>query len=182
MGYSQSAIEKRMVTHHQLPTSTSQPNPGHRPTRKISFDYGQEGLIELTDPNWKDRPGKFRDVDVVAIHGLNGNPISTWEYRDKDQSSYCFWLRDLLPVSLPGARVFTYGYNSGLFLSHSVENMNIASATLLTYLALERSKIREVCTSAHVFSFAHPLALKICTHFCVGRWVDPRSRLLLHGI
>ena len=54
-------------------------------------------------------------VDIVAIHGLNGNAISTWRH----QPDGTVWLRDLLPNSLPGCRVYTYGYPSKIFSQSS---------------------------------------------------------------
>lgn len=50
------------------------------------------------------------DIDVVAIHGLNGHPLKTWKHSDGT-----LWLRDLLPGLLPGANVYTYGYPSEFF-------------------------------------------------------------------
>ena len=44
-------------------------------------------------------------ADIIAIHGFNGSPYSTWTHSDGTM-----WLRDLLPTFLPGSRVFTFGY------------------------------------------------------------------------
>jgi hypothetical protein len=49
-------------------------------------------------------------VDFIALHGINGHPWETWEHDDGT-----IWLRDLLPQSLPGARVWTYGYPASVF-------------------------------------------------------------------
>jgi hypothetical protein len=44
----------------------------------------------------------------VAIHGLYENQTETWT----DPETGVFWLRDLLPPRLPGARILTYGYKA----------------------------------------------------------------------
>ncbi|TAQ91490.1 hypothetical protein B7494_g267 [Chlorociboria aeruginascens] len=52
------------------------------------------------------------DLDIVAVHGLNGNAMDTWTHVDNVQS--VMWLRDLLPLTPPfgSARIMTFGYNS----------------------------------------------------------------------
>jgi hypothetical protein len=54
------------------------------------------------------------EVDIVAVHGLGGRRLRTWR-NDKGE----IWLQKWLPSSLPGARVYTYGYNSDLVFSSS---------------------------------------------------------------
>ncbi|KAF8526885.1 hypothetical protein BU17DRAFT_7170, partial [Hysterangium stoloniferum] len=44
---------------------------------------------------------------IVAIHGLDGDP--EWSFT---ASNGVLWLRDLLPTSIPTARVLTYGYDA----------------------------------------------------------------------
>ncbi|KIW00621.1 uncharacterized protein PV09_07817 [Verruconis gallopava] len=53
------------------------------------------------------------EVDIVAIHGLNGDAIKTWT---ADSTGVC-WLKhpDYLPKSIPKARILTYGYNANIF-------------------------------------------------------------------
>jgi len=66
----------------------------------------------------------------VAIHGLNGDAYTTWEHENGT-----LWLRDLLPDTLPGSRVYTYGYPSGVFWSNSVAGLRDFSQHLLECLA-----------------------------------------------
>lgn len=68
-------------------------------------------------------------VDIVAIHGLNGDAFSTWEHENGT-----LWLRDLLPSALPGSRIFTYGYPSKLFFSKSLASLRDYSQRLLSSL------------------------------------------------
>ena len=51
-------------------------------------------------------------VDIVLIHGLNGNPRTTWTAKNG-----VFWPTDLLPVTLKSAkaRILVYGYNADVY-------------------------------------------------------------------
>lgn len=68
-------------------------------------------------------------MDIIAIHGLNGNAYSTWRHKNGT-----LWLRDLLPNDLPGARIFTYGYPAEVLFSKSVGDIIDYSRGFLTEL------------------------------------------------
>lgn len=68
------------------------------------------GLIKLADTTPGPDGGEQYPVDIVAVHGLNGDSYTTWTHQNGS-----LWLRDFLPGSLPGCRVFTYGYPSQVF-------------------------------------------------------------------
>ncbi|MCJ1425262.1 hypothetical protein MMC29_003150 [Sticta canariensis] len=57
-------------------------------------------------------PGIDPIVDIVAVHGLNGHREKTWTYSNETGGDSIMWLRDLLPVKIPRARVWTWGYDS----------------------------------------------------------------------
>lgn len=59
------------------------------------------GIVELFKPK-----GGVIDIDIVAVHGLQGDAIRTWTH---EKSQIC-WLRDLLPRKIPNARVLSWGY------------------------------------------------------------------------
>jgi hypothetical protein len=84
-------------------------------------------------------------VDIVAIHGLNGDAYTTWQH-----DNGTLWLRDLLPSALPGSRVFTYGYPSELFWSNSVATLRDYARNLLMSLrAVSEGKQRPIIFVCH---------------------------------
>lgn len=84
------------------------------------------------------------DMDVIAIHGLGGHPRNSWTCENAE--GQVFWLQDLLPKALPGARIFTYGYNSEIFFSPSTANIDTYAKGLLDHLVVEREQSLAVCT------------------------------------
>ncbi len=47
-------------------------------------------------------------ADIVFVHGLTGNGLTTWEKADT------VWPRDLLPKVVPAARVITSNYDADI--------------------------------------------------------------------
>ncbi|KAM0806593.1 putative NACHT domain-containing protein [Seiridium cardinale] len=68
------------------------------------------GMFSLTGGSTSTAGPGTHPVDIIAVHGLNGDAFTTWTH-----SNGTFWLRDYLPSSLPGCRVYTYGYPSRMF-------------------------------------------------------------------
>lgn len=68
-------------------------------------------------------------VDIIAVHGLNGDAYRTWTHENG-----VLWLRDLLPGLLPGCRVFTYGYPSQVAFSTSFARVQDYARQLLSSL------------------------------------------------
>ncbi|KAH6714466.1 Alpha/Beta hydrolase protein, partial [Leptodontidium sp. MPI-SDFR-AT-0119] len=71
-------------------------------------------------------------LDIVAIHGLNGDARRSWTKGDGP-----LWLQENLPRSLPGARVYTYSYNSKVW-SSSRGDVRDWAKTLLVCLSSQR--------------------------------------------
>ena len=96
-----------------------------------------EGLKLLTSSaETSDNGSEYYGLDIIAIHGLNGHPRNTWT--SQSPGGETFWLQDLLPASLPGARVFTFGYDSRTFFSESTSTMNAFARNLLDHLEFKR--------------------------------------------
>jgi hypothetical protein len=87
------------------------------------------GLSLLSDDRCLDDSRDLIGVDIVAIHGLNGDAYSTWKHENGTM-----WLKDLLPSALPGSRIFTFGYPAELFWSKSVASLRDYSHSLLSSL------------------------------------------------
>ena len=71
-----------------------------KPTDNQLPDPEQNGLKLLY-------AGPDPQVDIVAVHGLNGHCEKSWT-----TSNRVNWLVDLLPNDLPNMRVYTWGYNA----------------------------------------------------------------------
>ncbi|KAM0817195.1 putative cytochrome P450 [Seiridium cardinale] len=73
--------------------------------------YGIQEIYRPTD--------READVDIVAVHGLNGDATRTWTARKRNVS----WLShpDFLPGYIENARVLVWGYNSSFSTLTGVE-------------------------------------------------------------
>lgn len=73
------------------------------------------------------------------MHGLNGHREKSWT----NSESKILWLRDLLPLQLPNARVLTFGYDADtLKLSPGVSQLglNDHAASLVAELLRVRAE------------------------------------------
>ncbi|EAS28259.3 uncharacterized protein CIMG_09463 [Coccidioides immitis RS] len=68
--------------------------------------------------------------DLVAIHGLNGDPIKTWTHGETG----VMWLKDLLPEAIPNIRIMTFGFNACLNSFTARLDLHAISTKLLTEL------------------------------------------------
>lgn len=75
-----------------------------------------------------------KNVDVVAVHGFQGDAYKTWEH---DNGS--LWLRAFLPADIPNARIMTFGYNSAATFSKSVPKIENKALQLLNHFSTKRS-------------------------------------------
>lgn len=109
---------------------------GRRPlssdgSSRQSSEPRQYGLFTISEP--QDADGSA-DLDIVAIHGLNGHFQQTWT----DPVTNFNWLREALPDALPHARIFSFSYNSVLQFSKSTANLHVFADQLLESLLIER--------------------------------------------
>ena len=73
---------------------------------------------------------------LVAVHGLNGDPIKSWTH---PKTGSC-WLKDkeFLPQDVPGARFFTFGYNADVCFGNTTAEIVDHAKDLLSSLIDER--------------------------------------------
>lgn len=99
------------------------PIPSAAPVRPLE----KIGLFELSSEDGE------KTVDVVAVHGLQGDAYETWEHENGS-----LWLRDFLPVDVPFARIMTFGYDSTVAFSRSVAKIEDKALELLNRLSRKR--------------------------------------------
>ncbi|KAH7187039.1 hypothetical protein DER44DRAFT_637687, partial [Fusarium oxysporum] len=89
---------------------------------------------------------------IVAVHGLGGHRMKTWESRNG-----CVWLRDLLPQRLTdagiAARVMSFGYDSTTVFSRAVTDIDVQAGILLNSLRglrqTQQERNRKIIFIAH---------------------------------
>ncbi|KAK8061435.1 hypothetical protein PG994_007801 [Apiospora phragmitis] len=76
-------------------------------------------------------------VDIVFIHGLSGDYISTWTHKN----NVC-WIKDtnFLPHSFPAARIMSFKYDSGKIIEGMSQSITSLSKELLSALWTKRTK------------------------------------------
>ena len=73
---------------------------------------------------------------IIALCGLGGHAFGSFNERSSDH----MWLRDNLPVDFPEARVLTYGYDTKLENSRSIQDLEAIAGTFRTALKIARPK------------------------------------------
>ena len=114
----------------QQPAQTIQSSPN------TSNQIDKHGLYLLNpQPSHSDGVGAEETflLDIVALHGITGDAYNTWTHENGK-----FWLRDFVPEDLPGARVFSFGYDAKVFCSRSKGNIESFARSLLEGLTRER--------------------------------------------
>lgn len=72
-------------------------------------------------------------VDVVAVHGLGGDTYRTWQHPNGN-----IWLHHI-SEELPGARIYTYGYDSGVSFSRGAGTLREFARHMLNLIRLTRN-------------------------------------------
>ncbi|QPC72754.1 hypothetical protein HYE68_003506 [Fusarium pseudograminearum] len=137
------------LPHAELTPENSSPRPDESSssiTESTKSSTTTHGLSLLVDSKPDEAGLMDFPVDIVAIHGLNGNAISTWRH----QPDGTVWLRDLLPDFLPGCRVYTYGYPSKIW-SQSSERIQEYALNLLVALRDVREDLNAEETEIDLF-------------------------------
>ncbi|KAK0665939.1 hypothetical protein QBC41DRAFT_399327 [Cercophora samala] len=88
-------------------------------------------------------PSTAPNFDVVLVHGVNGDPVKTWESKntatdqDRELGDTVLWPQHLLPTQFPGARVFSFGYNGDIYHNDSSAGIRDLAKTLLSSLSIQ---------------------------------------------
>ena len=121
-----------------------------------SSDRGSAGLVQQDTPeNAEELTGLHVlrsgvepvNVDIVAVHGLEGHPYATWTHPNDH-----LWLRDSLPDYLPNTRVMTFGYDAAIF-TKSVADVRDTARALLS----ELNTRRKGCQGRPIMFICHSL-------------------------
>jgi hypothetical protein len=159
--HSASPVTPEVSIPSSAPTPTaerpSRDTPG--PVPRIPLDIpkqcptipeAHDGLFRLDGGESAAGESEQYPVDIVAVHGLNGNCFTTWTHPRTGQ----LWLRDFLPSALPGCRVYTYGYPSRVF-SGSVLDVRGFAGRFLFDLQELRDDAGQVRSAAMVVWAVH---------------------------
>lgn len=112
-------IKNRTQSHSRSRSKgTTAPNGSvSKPGEDDAYAHDEEYGLLLLNPDSEAISAHYEkvyEVDVVAVHGLGGRRLKTWR-NDRGE----IWLQKWLPDSIPGARVYTYGYDSDPIFSDS---------------------------------------------------------------
>lgn len=107
------------LSQHGAEPSAQAPASQHpQPKEKI-------GLLELA----KGMHDVEKIIDVVAVHGLQGDLYQTWTHENDTM-----WLESILPDKVPFARIMTFGYDSTIAFSSSAAKLEDKSIELINRL------------------------------------------------
>jgi hypothetical protein len=75
---------------------------------------------------------------IIAVHGLDGHRDQSWTA----DSNKKMWLKDFLPLDIPNARIFTYGYNASTHGNPGIEFLDQHAEGFVDHLCLN---LPDVC-------------------------------------
>jgi hypothetical protein len=115
--------------------------PQSLPTTPSALEGEQYGMF-IFQPKPSDQGGL---VDIVAIHGLGGHYQKTWTWEPSERSigEPHNWLRESLPKQIPAARIMSFGYNSTVWLSRSIADIQTFAEQLILGLDINRKSDHE---------------------------------------
>lgn len=77
----------------------------------------------------------YMTTSIIAVHGLNGNAITTWTH----EKSRMMWLETLLSVALPMSRIMSYGYDAKIYKSSSTLHIMDNASDMLSKVQAMRT-------------------------------------------
>ncbi|KAL2041461.1 hypothetical protein N7G274_005843 [Stereocaulon virgatum] len=157
-------------------TSRKSEGPQDEATSAVAPDRSKgSGLYSLSNKKSgeDDTDAEPFEVDIVAIHGLNGDAYETWTHHRSQK----LWLRDMLPQDMPGARVYTYSYPSQLLFSRSTATISDYAMKLLAYL----NSIRASRERRPIVFVAHDLGGIVLKQALLLAQIDPNYLSILES-
>jgi hypothetical protein len=119
-------------------------------------------------------------LSCVAISGLGGHAFGSF----KERGGSHMWLRDSLPIDIPGTRIIIYGYDTQLHGSHTFQDLEALATSLRVHLlglSTQRSSDAEPHTKPLVF-VAHSLGGLLVKQAIIQMKPDQNSQALLNSI
>ena len=101
---------------------------------------GLQVLSPSNDAGAGAREPEVINADIVAVHGLYGDPKEIWTSRETN----AFWLKDFLSQDVPNARPMTFGYNSDAAFRHTTTDIIDHAKRLLSSLIDRREEDNEL--------------------------------------
>ncbi|CCA76425.1 related to tetratricopeptide repeat domain protein-Neosartorya fischeri [Serendipita indica DSM 11827] len=140
-------------------------------TSKFKYKADDLGFLELAS-------GTNPIVDIIAIHGLDGHRERTWT-----AGNGVLWLRDLLSIDIPNARILVYGYDADTRSRECVSTQTIYQHADKFLKSLSRQRIdhprRPIIFIAHSLGgIVLKQALGLCHSESVGSKNDFRDILV----
>ena len=81
---------------------------------------------------------------IIAVHGLAANPVYTWikKVPNADHNGYTeiLWLKHLLPVKVPKARILKYNYVSTYLVDAPKESLRSIASRLVHLIHASRKE------------------------------------------
>ncbi|KAK0622650.1 ankyrin repeat-containing domain protein [Immersiella caudata] len=112
------------------------------------------------------------NVDIVAVHGLNGDRMKTWTHPDNE----IMWLRDLLPTDVPDSRIMTFGYDVKIRRTKITADLMDHAKCLLLELAILRENLAPNAATRPIIFVCHSLGgLLVKEALCTASGHDARG-------
>jgi len=114
--------------------SPSPPNPNDKKEEETAT--AAKGSAFVLKVLVDQEPADAQCVDIIAVHGLNGDCDGTWT----DPTSRVNWLthESCLRKDIPKARILTFGYNSTTYFSRSDADVRDFASELLAAVSTKR--------------------------------------------
>lgn len=114
-------------------------------------------------------------VDIVFVHGLRGNPKTTWEGFDQETEEQVFWPKSLLPGSVKESRIFTFGYPTDFVTFYGINTEPVThtsidhhSASLISQLGNFRRETQK--STQPIIFVAHSLGGLVVANSLIAKY------------